>query len=936
MSPVRGFALVVTVSLMVLLLIVAVGLLTLSAVSLRGSVSSQDDATARANARLALMLALGELQKTAGPDQRVTARADVLGESIANPRLTGVWQSWEIKATPPPQPGDYGKAERDKKFVGWLASFADGLANRQLGFANANPAQPVVLWGNGTLGPNASGGDRVRATVVRVNDKRGALAWAVLDEGVKARINTGFVASASSDAAKTAQLGAGRRPGVELVNGLSGLERRFFERSHSAYELIEKGISAQNYGIAAEEIEPDIRDTLRALTHDVTTHSMGLFTDTARGGLRKDFHLLSNQADLPPEYRGKGIYESLLGVTGPSDPCWESLHQLARVHRDGTLTKAGGVPVLSAKTPSGWAAANASGVLNPSPPPGAVLMPSIAKVQVLFGLIARDFHDYPIGGSPVGAPVMHGVSNGSGLPHHFTGTSYYYNLRLTYTPIVTLHNPYNVAIDLKDVKVEFIHAPFAMQVFRNGLPQSTGLVPLETMYMDNLSGQKGKAFAMSLKTMNASGAPGGTTFQMLPGEVKMFSLHIDPNYTYREELKLWGPSGTAKRKFWDTFMRDNKAATIDAIPGWREGVGFETDGINGNLPVDRLAVNGRWGSLIALAWDDQIHVEVAPLSIPLSNNKFVVRMTAGAGSQQKTVNAIEMDYGNPEGLRESLLGSGRTLRYPPSGTVSVGTLHQHARKPVWETKPTLFCLLSVQAKSTSAGRDASDEDGRFATKPWCFAHAAGGVSTQNILSDHPANHSHEIALQVLPGGNADNLLQVDPLGRTNFISGHGSYNGVKFGAMYDIPLGPVQTFAALNGANPGGASAFLPRFARPIGNSWAHPLLPSDKLRHAVGGVDYLDHSFMGNLAFYDGFYFSGLADQGGRDFGHDGPRGGTGAQRPHQPFPPARIVICGGWSRGGGCLLARAARVSGGRAAAVGAQHRQAGARPRTIPFAG
>jgi len=427
MSPVRGFALVVTVPLMVLLLIVAVGLLTLSAVSLRASMTSQDDATARANARLALMMALGELQKTAGPDQRVTARADVLGESIANPRLTGDWQSWDIQASSPPQAGDYGKAERDKKFVGWLASSADGLANRQLGFANANPAQPVVLWGNGTLGPNASGGDRVRATVVRVNDKRGALAWAVLDEGVKARINTGFVASASSDAAKTAQLGAGRRPGVELVNGLSGLERRFFERSHSAYELIEKGISAQNYGIAAEEIEPDIRDTLRALTHDVTTHSMGLFTDTARGGLRKDFHLLSNQADLPLEYRGKGICESLLGLTGPSDPRWQSLQQLARVHRDGTLTKAGGVPVLSAKTPSGWAAANASGVLNPSPPPGAVLMPSIDKVQVLFGLIARDFHDYPIGASPVGAPVMHGVSNGSGLPHHFLGTPYYYN-----------------------------------------------------------------------------------------------------------------------------------------------------------------------------------------------------------------------------------------------------------------------------------------------------------------------------------------------------------------------------------------------------------------------------------------------------------------------------------------------------------------------------
>jgi Tfp pilus assembly protein PilX len=76
----KGFALVITLSLVILLTVIAVGLLSLSSISLRASMQGAAMATARANARLAMMMALGELQKSAGPDQRVTAPAN-----LANP-----------------------------------------------------------------------------------------------------------------------------------------------------------------------------------------------------------------------------------------------------------------------------------------------------------------------------------------------------------------------------------------------------------------------------------------------------------------------------------------------------------------------------------------------------------------------------------------------------------------------------------------------------------------------------------------------------------------------------------------------------------------------------------------------------------------------------------------------------------------------------------
>ena len=87
--PDGGFALIITLALMVLLTLLVVGLLTLSGVSLREASQGEAMAVARANARMSMILALGELQKQAGLDMRVTARADMLSEN--SPLVLGVW-----------------------------------------------------------------------------------------------------------------------------------------------------------------------------------------------------------------------------------------------------------------------------------------------------------------------------------------------------------------------------------------------------------------------------------------------------------------------------------------------------------------------------------------------------------------------------------------------------------------------------------------------------------------------------------------------------------------------------------------------------------------------------------------------------------------------------------------------------------------------------
>ena len=121
-----GFALVITLSLMVLLTVVAVGLLSLSAVQLRATGHGQAMAEARANARLSLWMAVGDLQRAMGPDGRISVPAEQslpagAAETSPHRQWTGVYEAWNADQglTARPQP----------KFVRWLT----GSANSAMG-----------------------------------------------------------------------------------------------------------------------------------------------------------------------------------------------------------------------------------------------------------------------------------------------------------------------------------------------------------------------------------------------------------------------------------------------------------------------------------------------------------------------------------------------------------------------------------------------------------------------------------------------------------------------------------------------------------------------------------------------------------------------------------------------------------------------------------
>ncbi|MCX6867484.1 MAG: hypothetical protein NTV46_14940, partial [Verrucomicrobia bacterium] len=184
----RGFALVVTLSLMILLTVLAVGLLSLSAISLRPLAQEQAMATARANARLALMLALGELQKTAGDDRRITVDGSFIKDA-QHPHAVGIWKSWSPRLADNPMAGAPDYTRKSQQFVTWLASGCDSSDLASLDWVKTGMlAKPVDLFTE-----KSDGFRHVGSSVDVDNGARyqGALAWAIVQDATEAKISVG-------------------------------------------------------------------------------------------------------------------------------------------------------------------------------------------------------------------------------------------------------------------------------------------------------------------------------------------------------------------------------------------------------------------------------------------------------------------------------------------------------------------------------------------------------------------------------------------------------------------------------------------------------------------------------------------------------------------------------------------------------------------------
>ncbi|MBE2216393.1 MAG: hypothetical protein IAE82_21145 [Opitutaceae bacterium] len=278
----RGFALIITIILLALLVMVLVSLATLTRIEAGVGENSLKMAQAHQNARFALDQALGELQRFAGPDTRITATADITPAPIPGQRYwTGVWDA-----------GAGGLSA-----IRWLVS--------------GEGPQPNLAMGEKLLvGPVSAGNDATRHVTAPLVDLEapspdgsgeitvGRYAWWVGDEGVKAslalrdrsnEVDYGPYGSSELRARLRQQVPMAHQ-GFRATDG-SGSPKQGFDPALAANASVLRNVSARSQIplLTAASGTPLLEST-RTRFHEWTTVSSGVLasTNSAHLGLKRD------------------------------------------------------------------------------------------------------------------------------------------------------------------------------------------------------------------------------------------------------------------------------------------------------------------------------------------------------------------------------------------------------------------------------------------------------------------------------------------------------------------------------------------------------------------------------------------------------------------------------------------------------------------------
>lgn len=885
-TPQAGFALIVTLSLMILLTVIAVGLLTLSSISLRSTSQGSASSTARSNARLAMMLALGELQATMGVDTAVSAPASSVIPAAGRPHLTGAWNAtdpadyWHWNPAAGGTPNFAGKKDRFRR---WLVSTPTEtgakifeLPKNKLEIGSSNDVINLVGKQSQNLENNGVS-VQVNANKVKVGrgTQLGKFAWAVFDESSKAPIHLTDRTDTLTAGEKIASQSIANRVRADIL--AKGLEA-----------ALAKPVNLISLDTAIVPGGPTTSEEFRKRFHDFTTQSLGLLTNTATGGLKTD---LTSIFEEPGVTIPNNAFDAPYTVTPYAYPSsnpvaagavkWNYLRDHYRKYQ--TVTKSGNG--LNYKPGSTDLAINATGVT--SSPDTERLLPVIAKFQMYFSVVAH----YPYIRSrrdklnQIGVPALPAPAYMNfGVPN------------IVYDPIITLYNPYDVALDLTKIRIRVWDPPVGFRfrkvdkqkgtvLFRpndkeGGDGKFRGLATFR--YGKETSTTDRKCFTLILTDGTPVGS--GNTLKLLPGEVKVYSPRVETNWTWTMEAGDGSTDNYQVRSFFDygnqNFANiDGRTATgigkfgVETVPGWDTRAGFQTDHLSNTARdpstlYDFEKIKGaNPGGFVNIRLTDDVIVEAKPLVTKgNATNSFQVDILAGLNQGRIDEASVTGDLNNT-GVQEDRLRSysfNFVSSTDPSAEINAkGVPPFISRKfnikdilqgPAGELgKKRPFAMLEMSARTT--------KDNTTDSKPWLYNNPVteGGTQTSSIVG--LTSQSYDLRFLEKQSFSGSDSVEVDSTTNRGYFGASGStQDGSSFVQMMHVPVAPTASLGDLIHSNLVSGS-LLPRVVHPFGNSRAHPLIPSGAVFSSLGGGIMLDHSYLLNDSLWDGYYFSTVAN---------------------------------------------------------------------------
>ncbi|MBK1825960.1 hypothetical protein [Haloferula rosea] len=518
----QGFSLVITITMMVLLSLLAIGLLSLASVTLRSSSQSDAMNEARGNARMALMLAIGELQKHVGQDTRVTANASLVDASTANPYWVGVWKTRTGEAL---ESGDAGMHAIDHH------ESPRFLTDLRTSEGSEGPTSWLVSQPSGeTADPNESAGDdwvtiletnddatRVRVPRVRLDDDAGSFAWWVSDESQKARVNLPDLQEEN----ETFSLVAAQDFDLERFESSTA---GTVLAGHSAQpkDRLLSVASLDTAGLLDLDAPTALRDSLAEVSHHLTAHSEALFTDVKNSGLKRDLTTFMALGDIADRGGLVGIRES--------DPILPGEHHQKTGPRFGAL--------------KGWSdladeLSGSSGMASLSPRPPNTYRLSVSNSA------AGAVRDLTNVSKPAIQPVVVEASLGWDFsPYSKPGQPAVEYMRAHIMPRLILWNPYNVTLTATRYVTMLKHPLYGGFQVRG----QTFNTRSNRFYFDDFCGKPTEAFLGFVTEPT----------ELLPGETKIFT----PSVAASNGSKLHG-----KAAYFDPVNYSSNVLTAEQIPG---------------------------------------------------------------------------------------------------------------------------------------------------------------------------------------------------------------------------------------------------------------------------------------------------------------------------------------------------------------------------------
>lgn len=842
----RGFALIVTLSLMVLLVIMAVGLLTLSSISLRASSGSSAMAAARCNARLSLQLAIGQLQSLAGQDTRITAPRVPDEPSTALDSVvpvTGVWRSWEGSDHEPsgrPKAPDYNskKAVGDPaqkpaaagggRFLGWLTSTGaweapDSKIVPDLQSESAVGLVPLVSDGS-VKEPKR----RVFLKPTLVNASKGAIAWWTSGENAKAHVAPDPQPSNSS---------------------LTGWQQR--ARAHAVPSPKEFGFSSPPETSALTTGTLDLlandRSAVKGNFHDLTVWSSGLLTNAATGGWKRDLSLMTEKWDELPTTQlpfftlkpgedlrfSKAAPPQTTPGAHPANPLlygwsqystdqsqgpfaqippivsWDYLRNACVQYKDLiALDSSSGRTGMPLALQSWWINSGKSYRYEFLDQPRR--WPAFSRIYYMFS-----FASVPDAGTPATASTPAIPAKPDNL-----------KAALVMNPVIVMWNPYNVEITL-EAKRSFLVNTVGLDVLPVKFSFTVGSTKYPARSFHEINGNN--------YNINLFGGLNGESTTLKPGETRVFSVKDNTLNGTTNELYLY-PGYHTNGGFRYTTIGGLDPKKPPAEVSAPKDSAFKVD-----LTFDALIDYGGkgYGSALDFGYLTKNGSAADNNFSRRSSRQYMMFSKAVAEALWPPIAAGDL----PECKLSDVQDTGKDKLFV-TGVVGFRTAND-------SMVPSIGC---VQASPLTYYTDLSNVSSLVDP-------GGGGVGAG---TQHPANSSYDI--QFIKGGDISALPNVEPATNRGYIvSGLDASSGLTNCVVAEIPTRPVQSLCDLQHFDLRNCNPVPPFQFNILGNSQASPLLPPEAVVRpdATVTVEHImqhDDAYCLNHAFFDDWFVSSIA----------------------------------------------------------------------------